>query len=191
MSYIPKKIINQVKKKTLELFSTLQNFEFLGMTAAIEKMRGCSIEIKKKPTYATTCLMTCDEYVLLTKQKEMSIESAMLTRRHFIFCRERKLREYEAFTIAHELGHIYLHWPLKENAELYYQEILNNKYDTYLVKFNLTEEREADVFGCILTSHLFPSGENVPQHIDDIKLYSMIREYGKRRFLQSVRFKTK
>jgi len=152
MNSIPKNIISQVKKKTIELFKILRDFEFLGTTAAIEKIKGCHVEIIKKSTYATTCLMTCDEYVLLTKEKEMSIDSAMLTRRHFIFCKELKNREYEAFTMAHELGHIFLHWPLKENAELYYQEILNNKYDTYLVKFNLMEEREADVFGCILTS---------------------------------------
>jgi len=184
---IPPQIISEVKEKAIKLFAILHEDPLVGIYGAIEVANSCNILIKKNNKYPITCLITCDEYSALTKRKDGPLNLRTKSLRHFIFCQKQETKEYEHFTIAHELSHIFLHWPLKKNVETWDVEVANG-YDAYAVKFNYKQECQADVLGCIIITHLLDPVNNLPKKISHRKLMAKIKEYHNKNLLQSSRF---
>lgn len=192
---IPEKTVEYVIERTEELFKHLRSIPFIDVTEIIEEICGCRVSIYCYNSLPIPCLGTCDEQIILLKDKKKMVPEVSLdTRHHFIFFRKNTDEEIEAFEVAHELGHCYLHWPLeKREKRLISLKVPELQNDMYMVRFNKKEECEADAFGCILVAHLYPNFGimNINNPIDKRIVHEKIRSFGKRKILQCVRYKEK
>lgn len=173
---IPDEIVKQVCKRTQVLLKETK--EFVGANAivakAIETYRDCQIKCVPRSTTpgVTESYVLTDVTKVVFKRgtKDESQDELVdsgkecISLRHTIYyvsaATESESREIrERWLIAHELGHLWLHWSKnnKPNSHSFWMRKPDEKNGWgYAVCFKEKQEQEADAFATLLLAHWSP-----------------------------------
>lgn len=153
----------------------LANVSLANVSKAIEQERGCQIFVKAlAESYDVGDYQgftaNCEPFLLVAPKKPEDWEQVFV--QHFIYYKSDKNPEIEHYRIAHEIGHLALHWPMEENVKP------RKKHCTlpgigrfFLVLYTQEEEEEADAFAILLGAHI-PK----PKKLAQIRVTSLVRK---------------
>ena len=165
---IPSQFMRRMKAirgKCQGLIILASSLHMTSVAKAIEQEAGCRILIKPFPEghehrRARGCLVTVDTATVIAPDQSIP------GRDHFLYYRPGKA-EADRWAVAHELGHAFLHWPLRERI-CRIREAPFAPHDgltSYVIEFTDDEESDANAFACVMAGHR-PAPGNRPETID-------------------------
>lgn len=190
MAAIPMDILEKARKDCQRLIDQLRTMPMSSIVNAIEQTKACQIFIKpiERPEIPNTCLATCNISILAGKEVGEQKLVKRKFRHHFIHYKKSNNKELERIRVAHECGHCYSAWPLKEKRKMYTAIIPKVNIELYLLKFELVDEQYADAFASIMANYPFSPSEGYPDVVINRKLLDKIEEYSTKGYLQSPFF---
>ncbi len=181
-----------IAKKAAGFLRGAEGLHLASIAKSLESKFGCRIFLRpfpdsQNPEDAKACLMTVETGIIVDNGRHPQHRFKLLESwDHFIFFRPQPDDpEAERWAIAHELGHVMLHWPLCERRERLIYQGDSEHGDAYMVQFVAEEERDADIFACLIAAHRPKPRARQDCFSLDERFAAKVRQYRKRGYFQS------